>query len=101
MIRMRALIALYSFICWRMIVSENRCPTFRDHASGRKRNSRRYRGVALRPLFGERASLDDVVDGLGDVGGVIAHPLDILGAEQKMRAEGDIARVFHHVGEEF
>ena len=37
---------------------------------------------------------------LGDVGGVVADALDVLGAEQKMRAERDVARIFHHVGQE-
>jgi hypothetical protein len=37
---------------------------------------------------------------LGDIGGVIAHALDILGAEHEMDAERNVARVFHHVGQE-
>ena len=45
------------------------------------------RGVALRPLLGDRRALDHVIDGLGDVGGVVAHALDVLGAEQQMGAE--------------
>src|SRR6516162_8274177 len=51
------------------------------------------RGVALRPLVGERMSLDHVIDGFRDVGGVIADALDVLGAEHEMDAEGDVARV--------
>ena len=43
---------------------------------------------------------DEIEDGLGDVGGVIADPLDVLRAEQEMGAEGDVARILHHVGEE-
>ena len=39
-------------------------------------------------------------DDLGDVGGVIADPLDVLGDEQQMRAGGDVARIFHHVGQQ-
>ena len=40
-----------------------------------------------------------VIDHFGDVGGVVAGALDILGDEQKMGAQPDGARVFHHVGE--
>ena len=42
-----------------------------------------------------------VIDDFGDVGGVIARALDVLGDEQKMRAKPDRARIFHHVGEKF
>ena len=42
-----------------------------------------------------------VIDDLGDVGGVVAGALDVLGDEQKMRAGADRARIFHHVGEKF
>src|SRR5215469_17780200 len=65
---------------------------------------RPYRGelcsVALRPLVGDRAALYHIVDGFRDVGGVIADALDVLGAEHEMDAEGDVARIFHHVGQE-
>ena len=44
-------------------------------------------GVALRPLVGDRAALDHEIDGLGDVGGMVAHALDVLGAEHQMDAE--------------
>ena len=36
----------------------------------------------------------------GDVSGVVAHALDVLGAEHQVDAEGDIARVFHHIGQQ-
>ena len=42
-----------------------------------------------------------MVDDLGDVGGVVAAALDVLGDEEQMRAQADRARVFHHVGEKF
>ena len=45
------------------------------------------RSVVLRPLDGERLAGDEVMDRLGDVGGVVADALDVLGAEQEMRAE--------------
>ena len=61
---------------------------------------RRRVRVALRPLVGERAAVDHVVHRLGDVGGVVADALDVLGAEQQMRAERDVARILHHVGEQ-
>ena len=45
-------------------------------------------------------AVNEVVDVLGDVGGVIADPLDVLGAEQQMRADADVARILHHVGQQ-
>src|SRR5260370_4364201 len=56
--------------------------------------------VALRPLVGDRAALYHVVDGFRDVGGVIADAVDVLGAEPEMEAAGEIARIFHPVGQE-
>src|SRR3546814_2263439 len=38
--------------------------------------------------------------GLGDVGGMVADALDVLGDEQQMRAGRDVARILHHVGEQ-
>ena len=55
---------------------------------------------ALRPLAGQRVAGHEIKDGLGDVGGVVADPLEVLGAEQQMRAEGDVARILHHVGQQ-
>ncbi len=40
-----------------------------------------------------------VIDHFGDVGGVVAGALDILGHEQEMGTKPDRARVFHHVSE--
>ena len=45
-------------------------------------------------------AVHQIVDVLGDVGGVIADALDVLGGEQQMRAQPDVARVFHHVGQQ-
>ena len=56
--------------------------------------------VALRPVVGQRHAVHEVVHVLGDVGGVVADALDVLGGEQQMRAQADVARVLHHVGEE-
>ena len=53
-----------------------------------------------RPFGGHRLAGDEIDDGLGDIGGVVADPLDVLGAEQQMGAEGDVARILHHVGQE-
>ena len=50
------------------------------------------RGVAFRPVLGDRMTLDDVVHRLGDVGGMVAHALDVLGAEQEMNAKSDISK---------
>jgi len=41
-----------------------------------------------------------VKDHLGDVGRVVADPLQILGDEQQMRRLADVVRVFHHVREQ-
>ena len=46
-------------------------------------------------------AFDHVEHGFGDVGGMVADPLDVLGAEHQMDAERDVARVFHHVGQQF
>jgi len=37
------------------------------------------------------------VRGFGNVGGVVADSLQVLGAEQQVRAEADAARILHHV----
>src|SRR6185312_5721217 len=42
--------------------------------------------VALGALRRHLLAGDDVVDRLGDVGGVVADAFDVLGAKQKMRA---------------
>ena len=41
-----------------------------------------------------------VVHRLGDVGRVVADPLEVLGDEQQVRAGRDVARVLHHVGDQ-
>ena len=41
-----------------------------------------------------------IIDHLGNVGGMIADPLEVLGDEQQVRRLADIVRIFHHVGEE-
>ena len=56
--------------------------------------------TAFRPLRRQRLPGHEIEHGLGDVGGVVADALDVLRAEQQMRAIGDVARVFHHVGEQ-
>src|ERR1700687_255791 len=65
-----------------------------------------YRGrksghVALRALVRDLLALDHVEHGFSDIGGVSADPLDVLGAEHRVNAERNVARIFHHVGEEF
>ena len=43
--------------------------------------------VALRPVVGERHAVTMIVDGLGDVGRMVADALDVLRAEEEVRAE--------------
>ena len=38
---------------------------------------------------------------LGDIGGVVADPLEVLGDKQHVGAGGDRARIAHHVGQQF
>src|SRR5690606_37875822 len=57
--------------------------------------------VFLGAFGGQSRAGDDVIDRLGDVGGVVADAFDVLGAEDEMRAGGDVTRVFHHIGEKF
>ena len=52
------------------------------------------RRVDLRTLVGEGVALDHVIDRLGDIGRVIVHALDVLGAKQKMDAEGHGAGIY-------
>ena len=61
---------------------------------------RHARSIVLGSLDRKRLTGDEVVDRLRDVGGVVADPLDVLGAEQEMSAERNVARILHHVGEE-
>src|SRR6478752_8402154 len=56
--------------------------------------------VAFRALVENLLSFDHVEHGLRDIGGVVADPFDVLGAEHQVNAERDIARIFHHVGQE-
>src|SRR5436190_11551501 len=56
--------------------------------------------VSLGAIRGEHVARDHVVRGLGDVGRVVADALEVLGAEEEMRAEADAARVLHHVGQQ-
>src|SRR5262249_50467541 len=65
-----------------------------------ERHARRRGSVPLGTLLGERTPFHHVVDGFSDVGRMVAHALDVLGAEQQMDAVADVARVLHHVGEE-
>src|SRR5262245_15125747 len=64
-----------------------------------QRDRRRARGVALGTLIGDRSAVHQVINGLGDIGGVVADPLNVLGTEQEVGAKPDVTRVLHHVGE--
>src|SRR5271165_3468439 len=71
----------------------SRCLGLRpDHGVGR--------GVALRPRVRQALAGGGVVDGLGDVGRVIADALEVPGDEQQVRARRDVARIVHHVGDQ-
>ncbi len=59
----------------------------------------RSRGGPSGRSAGSVVAGDEIEHRLGDIGGVIADPLDVLRAEQQMGAERDVARVFHHVGQ--
>ncbi len=37
----------------------------------------------------------------GDIGHMIAHAFDVLGDEMQVHTSGDVAWIFHHVGQEF
>ena len=56
--------------------------------------------TALWPLVAEHGARHEKVDILGDIGGVVADPLDVLRRKQQVRAQADIARVLHHVGQQ-
>jgi hypothetical protein len=43
--------------------------------------------IRLWPLAQESPPFHDVIDGLGNIGRMIAHALEVLGAEQEMNAE--------------
>src|SRR3546814_4859873 len=58
------------------------------------------RQVPLRTATADAPSGRQVMGGLGDVGGMVADALDVLGDEQQMRAGRDVARILHHVGEQ-
>jgi len=57
------------------------------------------RKVSFRATLGNGLAVDQKVDVFRDVRGVIANTLDVLGAKEKMNAQTDHTRVFHHVGE--
>ena len=41
------------------------------------------------------------MDVFSDVRRVVANALYIFGDKEKMRASGDVTRVFHHIGQQF
>ena len=56
--------------------------------------------IGFGPIGSEMVGADHVIDHLGYVGGMITAALDVLGDEQKMRAQTYGTRIFHHVGQE-
>src|SRR5688572_15706025 len=72
-------------------------------------NMRALGAKVCRPDLGDVGALDAVgemlagrreIDHFGDVGGVVADPLQILGDEQQMRRRRDVVGVLHHVGQQ-
>jgi hypothetical protein len=53
--------------------------------------------IALRPLTREGMTFDHVLNGVGDMSGMITHALDVLGAELEVDACGDDPRILHRV----
>src|SRR5580704_19682892 len=106
---MRALMAESSPFCLSIICSEiPRSTPLSTRETGRSGScvlvsgDRRCkcRHVALRALVENLLTLDHVKYGFRDIGGVIADPLDVLGAEHQVDAKRDVARIFHHIGQE-
>jgi hypothetical protein len=48
------------------------------------RHRREARCIALRALIGDLASLDHVIDGFRNIGGMVAHALEVLGAKHQI-----------------
>src|SRR5215475_14796494 len=65
------------------------------------RNINAAGGVSLGTFIRQRAAFDHIIDGLRDVSRVVTHALYILGAEQQVDTNADVAWILHHVGEEF
>jgi hypothetical protein len=53
--------------------------------------------IALRPLTWEGMTFDHVLNGVGDMSGMITHALDVLGAELEVDARGDDPSILHRV----
>src|SRR5437763_555861 len=93
---MRALMASYSPFASACPDPKNgtqpaiRIRLFRDHAlvTGDRRCECRH--VALRALVENLLAFDHVEYGFGDIGGMVADPFDVLGAEHQMNAERDV-----------
>ena len=69
-------------------------------SSGRQWQRHATGQVRLRPFFQQWLPPHNVIDRFRDVGGVVAYALYVLGAEQQMCTEPDIAWILHHIGEE-
>src|ERR1700687_1006561 len=99
---MRALMCFSLISCFDAFSSREPVSTSLENAlliTRYRRGERRH--VAFRALVENLLSFDHVEHGLRDIGGVVADPFDVLGAEHQMDAEADIAWIFHHVGQEF
>jgi hypothetical protein len=57
--------------------------------------------LLLGPVLVGHVAGDQIDHLFGDRGDVVAHAFDVLGDEMQVHAGGDVARVFHHEGQEF
>ena len=60
--------------------------------------------VVLTPVDGGVAdvlALHEVDNVLGDVGGMVADALEVLGHEDQLKRGKDHARIAHHIGQQF
>src|SRR3546814_5271869 len=60
----------------------------------------RHGGAAAALALGHALAGGGVMDHLGDVGGMVADPFEVLGDEQTMRDLADALGVLHHEGDE-
>jgi hypothetical protein len=59
------------------------------------------RSAAIDGRMANVLALDDINDILGDIGGVVADPFEVLGNEDEFESRKNNAGIAHHVGEKF
>ena len=57
--------------------------------------------IPLGTRFTKRLTVHYKPRGFRDIGGVIANAFDVFSDKQQVRARGDHARIFGHVGQHF